>query len=98
MTTSISRRDFAKAAALASLAPMATGCSRREPAADGAPAEAGAGNPASAPRVFPRGFRWGVATSSYQIEGAWKEDGKGPSIWDTYAHQPGNIRNNDTGD
>ena len=49
-------------------------------------------------REFPKGFYWGVATSSYQIEGAWNEDGKGPSIWDTYAHTPGHIENNDTGD
>lgn len=49
-------------------------------------------------RSFPAGFHWGVATSSYQIEGAWNEDGKGPSIWDTFAHTPGNISNGDTGD
>src|SRR5262245_23477660 len=49
-------------------------------------------------RQFPESFYWGTATSSYQIEGAWNADGKGPSIWDTYAHTPGKIKNADTGD
>ena len=47
---------------------------------------------------FPEGFIWGAAASAYQIEGAWNEDGKGPSIWDTFCRIPGKIRNGDTGD
>ena len=47
---------------------------------------------------FPVGFLWGCATASYQIEGAATEDGRGPSIWDTYSHAPGNTSNGDTGD
>ncbi len=47
---------------------------------------------------FPDGFRWGAATASYQIEGAFNEDGKGPSIWDEFSHTPGKIRTGDSGD
>jgi len=47
---------------------------------------------------FPAGFVWGCATASYQIEGAWNEDGKGESIWDRFCHEPGHIKNGDTGD
>jgi beta-glucosidase len=43
-------------------------------------------------------FRWGAATSAYQIEGAVAEDGRKPSIWDTFCRVPGAIDNGDTGD
>ncbi|MEN4041261.1 MAG: GH1 family beta-glucosidase [Anaerolineaceae bacterium] len=47
---------------------------------------------------FPDGFLWGAATAAFQIEGAWKEDGKGESIWDRFCHSPYRVDNNDTGD
>jgi beta-glucosidase len=48
--------------------------------------------------VFPEGFVWGSATASYQIEGAAAEDGRTPSIWDTFSRTPGLVLNGDTGD
>ena len=48
--------------------------------------------------VFPSGFVWGAATAAYQVEGAAGEDGRGVSIWDTFARTPGRVRNGDTGD
>ena len=47
---------------------------------------------------FPDDFVWGAATSAYQIEGAVAEDGRGESVWDTFSHTVGKIRNGDTGD
>lgn len=48
--------------------------------------------------AFPKGFLWGSATASYQVEGAVHEAGRGVSIWDTFSHTPGKIYNGDTGD
>jgi len=47
---------------------------------------------------FPSGFLWGTATSSYQIEGAVNEDGRGPSIWDRFAHTRGTISDHSNAD
>ncbi|MER7547483.1 GH1 family beta-glucosidase [Spirillospora sp. NPDC127506] len=47
---------------------------------------------------LPEGFRWGVATAAYQIEGAVDEDGRGPSTWDAFSHTPGRVRDGHTGD
>jgi beta-glucosidase len=49
------------------------------------------------PLIFPDGFTWGAATAAYQIEGAVAEDGRGPSIWDTFSAEPGRTLNGESG-
>jgi beta-glucosidase len=89
MATVLTRRDLGKTTGSAALGSLVT--TTREAAAQSRE------NRRSV-RSFPGGFLWGTATASYQIEGAWNEDGKGESIWDRFAHTPGKIKNNDTGD
>lgn len=48
--------------------------------------------------IYPASFQWGASTAAYQIEGAVDEDGRGPSIWDTFSRSPGRIWDGDTGD
>lgn len=47
---------------------------------------------------LPPGFVLGAATAAYQVEGAVSEDGRGPSIWDIFAHEPGRVLDGTTGD
>jgi beta-glucosidase len=53
---------------------------------------------ARAAAPFPADFLWGAGTAAYQIEGGAHAGGRGPSIWDTFSHTPGMVRNGDTGD
>ena len=48
--------------------------------------------------LFGNNFKWGAACASYQVEGAWNIDGKGPSIWDTFSHKKRKIHNQENGD
>ncbi|HMH12870.1 MAG TPA: GH1 family beta-glucosidase [Edaphobacter sp.] len=90
MLNRFSRRSFARLLGSAALAPTVL------PTLSALADEPHATPPA--PRHFPQGFLWGSATASYQVEGAVKEDGRGPSIWDTFSHTAGKTNNGDTGD
>ncbi len=56
------------------------------------------GETSGKPLAFPKGFVWGAAAASYQIEGAPAEDGKGPSIWDMFSKKPGSVWKDQSGD
>ncbi len=49
-------------------------------------------------QAFPKDFLWGAASAAYEIEGAWNEDGKGPSVWDVFSHIPGKTLKGTNGD
>jgi beta-glucosidase len=99
MSRKVSRRDFAKIAGAAAIASTTTNTTTNALGSTPSPQEgAGSAGTPTAAREFPRGFLWGTATASYQVEGAVKEDGREPSIWDTFSRTPGRVVNNATGD
>jgi beta-glucosidase len=89
MMTKFTRRDLAKVTGSAAVGSLATSSDE---------ARARSRENHSPMQGFPDGYLWGTATASYQIEGAWNDDGKGESIWDRFTHTPGKIQNSDTGD
>jgi beta-glucosidase len=90
MLANFTRRYFAKLAGLSALGMTAPALAAEN--------DAKAAGERYAPASFPKDFLWGTATSSYQIEGAVNEDGRGKSIWDTFSHTPGKIEDGTTGD
>lgn len=89
----LSRRRFAKLAAWSAL-----GISAKSAKAAKSTSSAAIGLSKSRLATFPSHFRWGTATSAYQIEGAVNEDGRGPSIWDRFVHLKGKVIDQSTAD
>ncbi len=88
-----SRRDFAKIAGAAALGASAIPVHGANQSKKESPVVQ-----QNNQRTFPDGFLWGTATASYQVEGAVKEDGRKPTIWDTFSHTPGKTVGGATGD
>ena len=94
--TGINRRQLGMGLGAAALSAAFGG--RTAAAQGGAPAVSAAGRGAAEALSFPADFQWGCATAAYQIEGAVKEDGRGETVWDVYAHTPGKTTDGGTGD
>jgi beta-glucosidase len=94
MSNRLSRRKFAQTVGGAALGVSAGATLGSSSSLAAAPDTA----PGSSARTFPQGFLWGSATASYQVEGAVNEDGRLPSVWDTFSRTPGKTVAGATGD
>lgn len=92
--TAITRRDALRLGLVGATTLTLAACSPTS----SVPAAAGGWIPPTGPMPFPAGYTWGAATSAFQVEGSTSADGRGASIWDTFASQPGSIRDGGTGD
>ena len=95
MSHEITRRTFAQSAGAAAL-----GAALGRPGGDERTLDSSVRTSASAAAApaFPQTFLWGTATAAYQVEGAAGEDGRLPSVWDTFSHTAGKTVNGATGD
>jgi beta-glucosidase len=97
MALEFSRRSFARLLGAAAGAVTLPAAAAALPSATPG-AENGVPRVSAIGQSFPDGFLWGSATASYQVEGGAQDDGRGPSIWDTFSHTHGKTANGDTGD
>jgi beta-glucosidase len=99
MSLEVSRRAFLAVTGGAALTAGLAACT-----VQGAPTAAPSPSPSTTwvpPRgalTFPEGYTWGAATSAFQVEGSTTSDGRGASIWDTFAAEPGRVAEGATGD
>lgn len=96
-SATLSRRTLLALAAGGALATALAACGIPDPEPSPS-ATSDAWMPPTSPMRFPKDYIWGSATSAYQVEGSLMADGRGMSVWDTFAAIPGAIRDGSTGD
>ncbi|MFI2753406.1 GH1 family beta-glucosidase [Cellulomonas sp. P22] len=95
----VGRRTVLRLGGATGVLALLAGCGADGPVVTLTPSPSGSTwTPPGGPLAFPDGFRWGAATSAFQVEGSTTVDGRGVSIWDTFAARRGTVRGGATGD